>query len=138
MGSLFLDTSFIIALEDADDRRHERAVSVWKDFKRYPKNLVTTTYIFDETVTFLKRHMGHEKAADVGTRLLSSSIVEMVHISQKDFETGWEMFLKYKDKGFSFTDCLSFLVMEQKGLKEALTFDEHFGQMGFKMAGTHV
>lgn len=67
----------------------------------------------------------------MGRILLSSTRVEMVHISSEDFDRGWEMFLKYQDKGFSFTDCLSFLVMEEKGLKEALTFDEHFRQKGF-------
>ncbi|MBI4690303.1 MAG: type II toxin-antitoxin system VapC family toxin [Nitrospirae bacterium] len=65
------------------------------------------------------------------TLLLSSPILEMVHISQEDFENGWTMFKKYMDKGFSFTDCVSFTVMEQMSIKEVLTFDEHFRQMSF-------
>jgi len=66
--------------------------------------------------------------------LLSSLIVEVIHISNEDFRKGWNMFIKYHDKDFSFTDCISFLVMNQKSIKEALTFDKHFRQMGFLMS----
>jgi predicted nucleic acid-binding protein len=105
-------------------------MSLWKEFKKHPCKLITTTYIFDETVTFLKRRMGYNKAVEVGQRLLESSLVEMVHISKEDFYEGWKMFLKYQDKGFSFTDCLSFLAMQKMDVKEALVFDEHFRQKG--------
>ena len=38
---------------------------------------------------------------------------------------------RYDDKDFSFTDCVSFVVMWETGIKEAFAFDEHFNQMGF-------
>lgn len=131
MNSLFLDTSFIIALEDADDQNHDKAMLYWRKFKKKPCKLVTTSYIFDETVTLLKRRLGFVKASEVGKRLLESSLIEMVYILQEDFIKGWEMFLKHKDKGYSFTDCLSFLMMEKMNINKALTFDEHFRQIGF-------
>lgn len=130
---MFIDTSFIIALEDADDQNHEKAALYWKIFKKHPIRLVTTTYVFDEVVTFLRKRISYEKASQVGRLLLSSPTIEIVHISVEDFNKGWDMFLKYRDKDFSFTDCLSFWIMEQKGIKEALTFDEHFKQKGIGM-----
>ena len=133
MDSLFLDTSFIIALEDADDQNHPPAVAYWKSFKRNPRKIIITSYIFDETVTFLKRRISHEKAAEVGNLMLSSPTVELIHISEEHFDKGWRLFLKYHDKCFSFTDCISFLVMEENGIKKALTFDEHFRQMGINI-----
>ncbi len=133
MDSLFLDTSFIIALEDADDQNHRPAVAYWKSFKRNPRKIIITSYIFDETVTFLKRRINHEKAAEVGNLMLSSPTVELIHISEGHFDKGWRLFLKYHDKGFSFTDCISFLIMEENGIKKALTFDEHFRQMGINI-----
>ena len=45
---------------------------------------------------------------------------------------GWAMFQKYRDKRYSLTDCISFIVMKQKNLETALTFDKHFVQAGFK------
>lgn len=65
--------------------------------------------------------------------MLSSPTVELIHISEEHFDKGWKLFLKYHDKGFSFTDCLSFLIMEEKGIKKALTFDEHFKQAGINV-----
>jgi predicted nucleic acid-binding protein len=134
---LFLDTSFIIALEDADDQNHQKAIGYWKTFKKHPHRLVTTTYVFDETITFLRKRISHDKAVQVGKLLLLSPTVEIIHISADDFENGWKLFLKYHDKNFSFTDCLSFLIIEQKGIKDALTFDEHFKQMGIRMIPSH-
>ncbi len=133
MDSLFLDTSFIIALEDADDQNHQIAVAYWKAFKRNPRKIITTSYIFDEPATFLKRRISHEKAAEVGKLMLSSPTVELIHISEEHFDKSWRLFLKYHDKSFCFTDCISFLVMEDKGIKKALTFDEHFRQMGINV-----
>jgi len=48
---LFLDTSFILALEDADDQYHKEAMAFWRAFQKRPQPLVTTSYIFDETIT---------------------------------------------------------------------------------------
>ena len=42
-----------------------------------------------------------------------------------------DIFERYDDKDFSFTDCVSFVVMQENGIKEAFAFDEHFNQMGF-------
>jgi predicted nucleic acid-binding protein len=42
------------------------------------------------------------------------------------------MFLKHLDQGWSFTDCVSFHVMQELGLGDALTKDEHFQRAGFK------
>ncbi|OGW06563.1 MAG: hypothetical protein A2889_08575 [Nitrospinae bacterium RIFCSPLOWO2_01_FULL_39_10] len=125
---------YYIALEDTDDQNHEKAINFWNGFKKNPQRLITTTYVFNEIVTFLKRRISHDKASRIGEALLSSLIVEVIHISNEDFRKGWNMFIKYHDKDFSFTDCISFLVMNQKSIKEALTFDKHFRQMGFLMS----
>lgn len=134
MEAVFLDTSFILALEDADDQKHETATRFWMGFKQKPGKIITTTYVFDETVTFLRRRITHDKAAHVGKLLLSSPSVELIHISEVQFDKSWKLFLKYHDKGFSFTDCVSFIVMEERGTKEAMTFDEHFRQKGYCIA----
>ncbi len=55
-----------------------------------------------------------------------------VHIDVADFEAGWQWFERFQDKGFSFTDCISFAVMKRLKLKIALTFDKHFSQAGFE------
>ena len=44
----------------------------------------------------------------------------------------WQIFKKYDTAGFSFTDCVSFAVMEALEIKQAFTFDEHYDVMGFE------
>lgn len=82
--------------------------------------------------------MGFDKAEYVGKKLRESNFIEIVYISEEHFNKGWEKFLKYKDKKFSFTDCLSFLIMEERGIFESLTFDHHFEQVGYKMYPTSI
>ena len=133
MMSLFLDTSFLYALEDASDQHHEESREVWKKTLKNPPRLVLTSYIFDEIVTLLQSKLGHAKAADVGNRLLHSSLVEFIHVTPEIFEEAWAYFNKHKDKGYSFTDCVSFTVMDELNIKHALSFDRHFRQAGFKV-----
>ena len=95
--------------------------------------IVTTSYIFDETITYLNSRNHHEKAVEVGENLLLSPTIELVHIDENLFFEGWTMFQKYQDKRYSLTDCTSFLVMKQKNLDIALTFDKHFSQAGFSV-----
>jgi predicted nucleic acid-binding protein len=53
MNKLFLDAGYLIALEASDDQYHNIAIEYWKDFRSAPVPLVTTTFVFDEVVTFL-------------------------------------------------------------------------------------
>ena len=48
------------------------------------------------------------------------------------FFEGWQLFQQYNDKSYSLTDCVSFVVMKQLGIRAALSFDKHFVQAGFE------
>ena len=132
MTPVLLDTSFILALEDADDQYHKQALSFWRLFQKRPQPLVVTSYVFDETLTLVRRRLDHARAKAVSHRLRSSPSVVLLHIGAEDFAAGLEWFEQYDDKGFSFTDCVSFAVMRRMKLKTALTFDQHFTQAGFE------
>ncbi len=94
--------------------------------------IVTTSYVFDETITYLNSRNHHEKAVEVGENILLSPTIDLVHIDENLFFEGWTMFQQYKDKRYSLTDCISFIVIKQKDLETALAFDKHFVQAGFK------
>jgi len=49
------------------------------------------------------------------------------------FEAAWSLFLDRADKRWSFTDCTSFVLMENLGIRKAVTFDGNFRQAGFAM-----
>jgi predicted nucleic acid-binding protein len=53
--------------------------------------------------------------------------------SRRDEVKAIEFFRKFADQKVSFTDCLSFAIMNRVGLKEVFTFDRHFGLAGFNL-----
>jgi predicted nucleic acid-binding protein len=67
-------------------------------------------------------------------RLLQSNPeVTIVTAIQEQFDRGFELFTRRPDKFWSLTDCISFVIMEELGLKDALTADKHFEQAGFNV-----
>jgi len=73
MTTVFLDTSYIIALETADDINHDLTLKHWHFIQKLPR-LVITSYVFDEIITFFNSRNRHAKAVETGERLLPWSI----------------------------------------------------------------
>jgi len=132
MTPLFIDTGFLIALEATDDQHHRKALTFWEAFKENPSPLVTTSYVFDEVVTFFNSRQRHAKAVEIGQHLLNSPSVQFIHVDEKLFKEGWRLFQDHNDKRYSLTDCVSFAVMKNLKLKTALSFDKHFIQAGYE------
>jgi predicted nucleic acid-binding protein len=132
MKTLFLDAGYVIALEASDDQNHKAASQHWRKLLKSSPQLMTTSYVFDELVTFFNSRGRHEKAVEVGINLIQTNSIELIHVDEAMFYEGWEYFQKHGDKKYSLTDCVSFVVMKQRGIKSALTFDRHFAQAGFE------
>jgi len=97
-----------------------------------PRRLVTSSYVLVEVVTLLNNRRSHSKAVELGNNLLSSRLFNVVHVNEELFYEAWRYFQKYKDKRYSLADCVSFVLMNKLGIEEALTFDKHFAQAGFR------
>jgi uncharacterized protein len=83
MTSLFIDTSYLIAVENADDQHHTTASEHWRDLlKSAPRPLVTSSYVLVEVVTLLNNRRLHSKAVELGNNLLSSRVFNVVHIDE--------------------------------------------------------
>lgn len=132
MSRVFLDTGYLIALELEDDQHHATAWRHWSELGSRIPELVTTTYVFDEVVTFFNSRGHHEKAVEIGRSLLESPRVTLVRVDGALFDRGWRYFQSRPDKRFSLTDCISFVVMEEQGFTDAFSFDGHFEQAGFR------
>ena len=129
----FLDTSYIIALEIKNEDYHSQVQQNWLVLADSQPLLITTTYIFDEVVTFFNSRNLHEKAVEIGNRLLKSPDIELIEINHYLFSQAWQYFQKYQDKSYSLTDYLSFIVMENRNIYTALSLDNHFVQAGFQI-----
>jgi len=131
--NLFVDTSAWLALYDADDGQHENAVKKSGDIRKSKIDLVTSDYILDESITVIRRRISHKSAVAFGESVMNSDIVKIVSVTDETFFESWEMFRRYDDKKFSFTDCASFILMKKMGIRRAFTFDRHFRQAGFEI-----
>ncbi|MDI6735545.1 MAG: type II toxin-antitoxin system VapC family toxin [bacterium] len=129
----FVDTSAFYAIEDTSDEDHKSAID-YREKIRYDESiyLITSSYIIDETLTLMKNRLGYDSAIKFGNKVKSSKTLKIIHITQELEEKGWELFVKYKDKEFSFTDCVSFVLMEKYNTTVAFAFDKHFEQYGFQ------
>ena len=132
MRKAFVDTSAWYGYVRKDDPDHATAKRL---LKAWESRLVTTNFVWDETVTLTRARLGHAMAVQVGDTLRNPAVVELMRVTSEDEENAWGLFVKYKDQGFSFTDCTSFAIMRRLSLETAITTDHHFLQAGFEIAG---
>lgn len=132
----FLDTGYLIALEDTDDDNHEPAREHWKGSRQRISSgtlrLTTTSYVLDEVVTFFNVRGHHLKAVELGERLMDSASLELVHVDEDLIQRAFAYLKQHQDKRYSLTDCVSFIVMVDRGILTAFAFDRHFVQAGFR------
>ena len=129
MKKIFVDTSAWYAYARADDPDHDAVSEV---LERWEGRLVTSNFVFDETVTLVRYRLGLKAAERVGKVLLSPGAVEFVRLLPEDEEAAWKFFLAHSDKDFSMTDCTSFALMKRLAISAAATTDHHFRQAGFQ------
>jgi len=128
---LFVDTSGFFALLAQRDPKHAAARKVLRRAKAEKRRLVTTDYVLDETATLLKARGEGRLAEPLFERVFASSACRVEWTDEPRFALVRAFFLKHSDQAWSFTDCLSFGVMKQLRLHDALTTDVHFEQAGF-------
>lgn len=127
MKRLFVDTGAWYALADRNDPDHQR---VGDFLKAQTLRLVTTNFVFDESVTLIRYRLGFAAAKTFGEQLLRASIANVLAIGRRDEIRAWEIFTRYRDKSFSFTDCTSFAIMERLKLDSAVAIDDDFRAFG--------
>jgi predicted nucleic acid-binding protein len=71
-----------------------------------------------------------QRALRVGASLFAEEIAQVAWVLPSDIQQAWHIFQRYHDKGWSFTDCVSRVMMERLGIQQAFAFDDHFRQFG--------
>ena len=130
---LFVDTGAWIALADKTDEHHARAVEIQDGLRRRKARLVTSDYVVDETLTWLRYKAGHRAATIFGSAVFESKVLDVTAIDRAALADAWVIFRKFSDQRFSFTDCTSFALMKTQRISRAFTFDDHFNVMGFRL-----
>jgi hypothetical protein len=130
MIPVFADTSKYVALLGPGDAHHQLALD-WS--QRLLGRTVVTEYILIELGSALSGLEDRHLFVPFVDALLNDPGVEYVPASHTLLRQGLDLFAKRPDKEWSLVDCLSFVVMKQRRLHDALTTDRHFAQAGFKV-----
>jgi len=126
---IFVDTLFVVALINQRDQYHQQASELADQFEGHP--LLVTDAVLLEIGNALARNYKQEAVAII-EQFFASDEVEIVRLSPQLFEQAFAIYSTYQDKEWSLVDCVSFVVMREAGVSQALTFDRHFIQAGFQ------
>ncbi len=129
-GRFFLDTAYVIALLNLRDSYHKKA-RIWLPRIRSAREIWTTEAVLAEIGNSLARSNRSAAAAFINSCYVTLN-VRVVTVDRVLFRRGVEFYHSRNDKEWGVTDCISFIVMQDYGLVEALTTDEHFQQAGFR------
>ncbi|MCI0381134.1 MAG: hypothetical protein L0Y72_08455 [Gemmataceae bacterium] len=132
MPELFADTSGWGNLVDPTEPYHSLAASIYRTARQQAHKLVTTNYVLAELVALLTSPLGFPRPTIVTIidGFKHSPFVEVVHVDQVLDSAAWQLLRNRLDKDWSLVDCASFVLMQNRGIIEALTTDHHFEQAG--------
>ena len=134
MNEVFMDTSFLLALASPRDELHRRAV-MWRYVLTGP--LVTTEFILLELADGLAGRKLNPTAVSIIEGLRKGPDTEIIAAESLWIARGFELYRQRADKMWSLTDCISFEIMKDRGITDALTHDHHFEQAGFRALLRH-
>lgn len=128
MKNVFGDTFYYLAVVNPDDSAHERAMAL---SNRISGNVITTAWVLTEVADALAGPERRSAFLALLATLRSDPEVIIVAPDEALFEAGIHLYSRRPDKAWSLTDCISFAVMQERCISEALTGDHHFEQAGF-------
>jgi predicted nucleic acid-binding protein len=132
-NTLFVDTGAWYALADRSDQHHNEAVEIYPKLLSGNLPLKTTNLIISETYILIRRGIGYQAAIAFLENIASSPRVIKIYSDRMLEETAESILRQYQDQDFSYTDAVSFVVMEHYGITEAFSFDKHFVTAGFTL-----
>jgi uncharacterized protein len=130
---IFVDSSAWLALSDVRDGNHKRALEFHRGLgSGGAGRLLTSDYIMDETLTLMRKRSGAPAARQFALELAQSPSTQQIWVTPAHYDTALELFIGQRLTSWSFTDCTSFAIMRELGVREAFTFDADFRQAGFE------
>ena len=124
----FADTFFYLAVLNPRDSAHERAVDLSRSLRG---GFVTTEFVLLEPGDGMAHLPAREAFVRFSALLGRDRRVEIIPASTDLLRRGLDLYADRPDKEWSLTNCVSFVVMRERGITEALTGDHHFEQAGF-------
>ena len=131
MKRVFVDTSAFFAHLVAEDANHREARALFERADRETWTLTTTNAVVWETYTLIRVRARNGRELAIGfLDDIQDGLCDIERVRPVDEARAIELLRRYADKRYSFCDALSFVVMEQIGIAEALAFDDDFRSYG--------
>lgn len=131
----FVDTGAFYARYVARDDCHERCIKTWHSLAVAKTAFVTTNFVVSELITLLVYRFDAHKALKAANEIYASQWIEIVSIARQDELSALNLLKQYNDQKFSMTDAVSFVVMHNKKIPCAFSYDHHFKIAGFTLIG---
>ncbi|HYM19865.1 MAG TPA: PIN domain-containing protein [Candidatus Kapabacteria bacterium] len=133
MQEIFADTNYWIAIFNESDSLHKKATLV-------SQSLASDTFIFTSQLVLgeVIEHFSarsvflRKKVLDVIANIEDDPYFAVEPMTPKLFEDTITFYRRHADKEWGFVDCSSFVIMKRRSIKDALTYDHHFVQAGFR------
>jgi uncharacterized protein len=129
---VFLDTSFVVALENVDDAHHQRAKELDRQLLNEGTLAILHWGILMEVGDGYARVGRRRKGSDLLDRFLNESRYRVYPLLESLLQSGLQLYFSRPDKDWGLTDCVTFALMQLEGVLDALTADIHFRQAGFR------
>lgn len=129
--ALFVDTSALYALMDADDSLNSAAGAEWVSLLSGGETLVTSNYVLVETFALVQRRLGMAAAARLQTDVVP--VLDVQWVDESIHRSAIGALLIAGQRGLSLVDCVSFEVMRARGLERVFAFDADFATAGFSL-----
>ncbi len=133
VAELFVDTSAWFALADLDTAGRAPVEQAFRHRVTRGVRIVTSNLVVAETHALLLRRMSHRAALMFVADVVAAPTVVVMSTSALEERARIDWLARYDDQPFSFTDAVSFAVMRERKIREALTLDHHFATAGFTM-----
>jgi predicted nucleic acid-binding protein len=133
MAEVFADTSGWASWLIQNDPHHPLASTLLATWQGGGQRVITTNYVLTELAALLTSPLRVPRPVQIPLlqAMRTASWVDILHIDSTLDAQAWALFEARPDKEWSLVDCASFVVMQQRGIAEALTADHHFEQAGF-------
>jgi predicted nucleic acid-binding protein len=129
---VFADTSALFALMVLDDAMHEKAGEVFQELSQEKARLITSSYVILELIAMLQRRVGLDAVNDFQMKIMP--VLDVVWVDSDWHARAMQRLMVQRDQTISLVDCLSFEIMEARGMQDAYSFDAHFAEQGFSIS----
>lgn len=125
---IFIDTSALYALMDADDRNHERARDAWAQWLDQPIQFLTSNYVLLESLALIQHRLGIQAARQFDEELMP--VLRVHWIDAELHTTALKMVLAIGQRDLSLVDCTNIELMRRLGHRTIFAFDRHYPEQG--------